>query len=238
MHSNVGFQYISSRIYVLVSSLPVSSSPVSLVLSVPHVPLCLSLDHLLALCVVAVLSVCINPMSRRGSRAQRGAVRCPSSVSPDTSGHNWMSVSSRAKGECGAVGTRDRGQMNRRCCTQTPQGQIVALSATCSVCCQDFACSKWRWTFVLADGVELVLSPFRVQIAGQSFHPPYKNLANLNSLFEPHPPDKWTSGWLVFLQIDYLCELLHTRNDNWSRAWLRASFKPAKVRWNYLQRQI
>lgn len=159
---NVGFQYISSRIYVLVSSFPVSSSPVSLVLSVPHVPLCLSLDHLLALCVVAVLSVCINPMSRRGSRAQRGAVRCPSSVSPDTSGHNWMSVSSRAKGECGAVGTRDRGQMNRWCCTQTPQGQIVALSATCSVCCQDFACSKWRWTFVLADGVKLVLSPFRV----------------------------------------------------------------------------
>lgn len=137
MHSDLEFQYISSRI-----CFPLSSSSVSLVPSVPHVPSCLSLDHLLALCVVAVLSVCINPMLRHGSRAQHGAVRCPSSVSPDTSGHNWMSVSSRAQGESGAVGTRDWSQMNRWCCTQTPQGQIVALSATCSVCCQNFACSK------------------------------------------------------------------------------------------------
>lgn len=64
----------------------------------PHVPFCLSLDHLLALCVIVALSACISPMLCHGSRAQHGAVRCPSSVSPDRPGHKWIYGSFWAKG--------------------------------------------------------------------------------------------------------------------------------------------
>lgn len=75
----------------------------------------------------------------------------------------WLDVCElSSEGESRAVGTRERGQMNRQGCTQTPQGQIVALLATC---CPNFAChgcSKWRWTFVLAESGKLALAGYRM----------------------------------------------------------------------------
>lgn len=53
------------------------------------VSFCLSVDHLLALCIAAALSVCISSMMYHGSRKQHSFVRCPSSAGLDRHRLKW-----------------------------------------------------------------------------------------------------------------------------------------------------